>query len=288
MKIGNIIYAGRTVAAIQTVDGIIPVGTMDGIPEDARGMTTDDIILHREILQIIQDSINNGEVSGKVLTEARFAPVVTKPEKILCIGLNYRPHVEETNDKIPDTPVIFSKFSNSLAASGETILIPEQTRQLDYEGELGMVIGKEGKNISEKNALDHVWGYFAGNDLSARDLQFRTSQWLLGKSCDHFYPCGPFITTADEIEDPQNLTIRTYFNDEIRQNSNTSRMIFSCAYLVSYISRFMTLHPGDIISTGTPEGVILGMPEEERRWISPGDHVRVEIEKLGKLENTFS
>ena len=241
-------------------------------------------MLHAAVVLADQGSETGQIKDGKI----SFAPVVLQPQKIICVGLNYRSHVEETRDKIPESPVLFSKYSNSLAGSGDIITIPKETKQLDYEGELGIVIGKKGSNIIESDALDHVFGYFIGNDISARDLQFRTSQWLLGKTGDGFYPCGPFITTADEIRDPQKLSIRTELNGELRQDSDTSYMIFSCSYLISYISRFMTLYPGDIISTGTPEGVILGMPEDRRVWIRSGDRVSIEIEGLGMLENTFS
>jgi 2-keto-4-pentenoate hydratase/2-oxohepta-3-ene-1,7-dioic acid hydratase in catechol pathway len=183
--------------------------------------------------------------------------------------------------------VIFSKFSNSLAANEEDIPLPANSKQVDYEGELGIVIGKEAYMVPENEALGHVFGYFVGNDVSARDLQKKTSQWLLGKSCEKFFPNGPYVVTADEVPDPQNLSIKTTVNGEVRQNSNTSNMIFSCKQLVSYISQYMKLEPGDVISTGTPEGVIAGFPEKKRVWLSDGDVVEVEIEKLGKIRNKF-
>ena len=229
MKIGNILHEGKVIAAVLTKDGVTPISWIGGIPERAKKMSTDDILMNPDIFRILQDAGDSDTADFNALAEPMYAPVVLMPQKILCIGLNYRSHVEETNDRIPDTPVIFSKYTNSLAASGQAIPIPKETAQLDYEGELGIVIGKKGKDIAQKNAADHIFGYFVGNDLSARDLQFRTSQWLLGKSCDYFYPCGPFITTADEITDPQKLDIRTHVNGEVRQNSNTSYMIFSCS-----------------------------------------------------------
>jgi 2-keto-4-pentenoate hydratase/2-oxohepta-3-ene-1,7-dioic acid hydratase in catechol pathway len=289
MKIGNIIIEGKVQAAVQKGSKIIPLSKFKGFHEKYGNVITDDIIHNPGLFQAISEFSEHDLPSNHKSDETiSFAPVVMRPEKIICVGLNYRSHVEETRDKLPDSPVLFSKYANSLAGSGDTIAIPNETRQLDYEGELGIVIGKKGNNIKESDALDYVFGYFIGNDVSARDLQFRTSQWLLGKTGDGFYPCGPFITTADEIKDPQKLNIRTKLNDEIRQDSNTSYMIFSCAYLISYISRFMTLCPGDIISTGTPEGVILGMPEDRRVWIKGGDRVTIEIEGIGKLENVFS
>jgi len=159
---------------------------------------------------------------------------------------------------------------------------------MDYEAELAIIIGKESKNIDEEHALDAVFGYAIVNDVSARDLQNRTTQWMLGKACDDFAPMGPYIVTAEEISDPNALDIKLTLNGEVRQHSNTSDMIFNCKKIISYISSFITLKPGDLIFTGTPEGVIVGLPEKERVWIKPGDVVSVEIENLGKLTNSFS
>ena len=289
MKIGNVKIAGKVQAAVEKEKRIIPLSSVKWFQERYGSPVTDDIIRNPEMFHAATAMADHGSSAGPINDEKiSFASVVMRPQKIICVGLNYKSHIEETSDKIPESPVLFSKYGNSLAGSGDTILIPKETKQLDYEGELGIVIGKKGNNIRESHSLDHVFGYFIGNDVSARDLQFRTSQWLLGKTGDGFYPCGPFITTADEIRDPQKLSLRTYLNSEIRQDSDTSHMIFSCSYLISYISRFMTLYPGDIISTGTPEGVILGMPEDRRVWIRSGDRVLIEIEGLGGLENTFS
>lgn len=289
MKVGNITKNGRKIAVVKTENGIMPIPAIKLGSGKTEIPITDSIIKEGISVDSLYDSIEAGKGNlGPVNSDFRFEPVVLNPEKIICVGLNYRSHVKETNDKIPENPVVFSKFANSLAGSGQRLNIPKETKQLDYEGELGIVIGKTGSWISEDKALEYVYGYFCANDLSARDLQFRTSQWLLGKTCDDFYPCGPFITTADEIIDPQNLSIKTFLNDEVRQNSSTSMMIFSCRFLISYISKFMTLKPGDIISTGTPEGVILGMPEESRLWIRNKDRVTVEIEGMESLENEFA
>jgi len=216
-----------------------------------------------------------------------YAPAVPAPEKILCVGLNYKSHVEEAFENMPKQPVLFSKFSNALAAHNQVIPLPKTASQFDYEAELVIVIGKEASNITRDDALSHVFGYTCGNDLSARDLQFVSGQWLIGKSCDGFGPTGPVIVTADEIGDPQNLAIRCLVNGEIRQSSNTSLMMFDCAEIVSYASRYMTLKPGDMIFTGTPSGVIMGYPERQRVWLKAGDVVEVEIEKIGKLVNTL-
>lgn len=217
-----------------------------------------------------------------------FGPVVPNPGKIICVGANYRKHAEETGLPIPEYPVLFNKYSNTLAAHGEFVPLPTNAEQFDYEAELVMVIGKRAKHVTREEALGYVFGYCGGNDVSARDLQFRTGQWLLGKNCDRFGPIGPYLVTADEVPDANALGIRCRVNGEIRQNSSTADMIFACDTLVSYISDYMTLEPGDIIFTGTPEGVILGHPEEKRVWLKPGDEVVVEVDGLGELRNRMS
>jgi 2-keto-4-pentenoate hydratase/2-oxohepta-3-ene-1,7-dioic acid hydratase in catechol pathway len=210
-------------------------------------------------------------------------PCVGSPEKIICIGLNYKRHAQETGMPIPETPVLFSKFNNTVAETEESIPLPENAVQYDYEVELGVVIGKEARYVPVGAALDHVFGYFTVNDMSVRDLQFRTSQWLLGKTLDKFFPTAPYLVTADEVGDPQNLRLSCWVNGELRQSSSTADMIFSVAQCISYISQYMTLKPGDLISTGTPEGVVMGM--KEKIWLKPGDEVVVEVEGLGKCVN---
>jgi 2-keto-4-pentenoate hydratase/2-oxohepta-3-ene-1,7-dioic acid hydratase in catechol pathway len=216
-----------------------------------------------------------------------IAPLVPNPGKILCIGLNYTSHAEETGAAAPEFPVIFSKFNNTLAAAGEDIPIQAEWERVDYESELAVVIGATARKVSEDDALNYVLGYTCANDISERRLQNRTSQWILGKSPDKFMPIGPYLITAEEIDDPQNLAIRGYLNGELRQENNTSNMIFSIAKIISYISQTITLEPGDIILTGTPEGVILGLPKEKQNWLKPGDEYTDEIEKIGKLTNRF-
>lgn len=211
------------------------------------------------------------------------APCVPAPGKIICIGLNYRGHAAETNAEIPAQPVLFSKFNNSLAGSGQPVVLPGPMTRYDYEAELVVVMGRRAKAVTEAAALDHVLGYCNGNDLSCRDLQFLSGQWLIGKTLDGFMPLGPYLVTADDVPDPQRLSVRSWVNGEPRQNSSTADMVFSVAELVSYISRYMTLEPGDIISTGTPEGVVLGMKDGARPWLRPGDEVVVEVEGLGRL-----
>lgn len=219
--------------------------------------------------------------------ETTYAPCVLNPEKIICIGLNYRLHAQESGAPIPTSPILFGKFNNSLAAHNEIIPIPPVTQQADYEVELGVVIGREARSVSVDEAFDYIFGYCTANDFSARDLQMRTTQWLLGKSIDKFQPMGPYLVTKDEIRNPDNLWLRTWVNGELRQDSNTSDMVFDVATLVSYASQHMTLKPGDIISTGTPAGVILGLAKTGTPWLKPGDVVEVEVEGLGKLRNVM-
>jgi 2-keto-4-pentenoate hydratase/2-oxohepta-3-ene-1,7-dioic acid hydratase in catechol pathway len=217
-----------------------------------------------------------------------YGPCVTRPSKIICVGLNYRKHAEETNAPIPKYPILFNKFSNTLTGHGAAIPLPNRvTNQVDYEAELVIVIGKKTKYVTVEQALTHVFGYCNVNDLSARDLQMRTPQWLLGKTCDKFSPLGPYLVTADEVRDPNQLNIQCTVNGEVRQSSNTSDMIFRCDEIVSYISQHMTLYPGDIILTGTPEGVMLGYPEDKRVYLKDGDRVSIEIEGLGTLTNVM-
>ncbi|MCE5170531.1 fumarylacetoacetate hydrolase family protein [Paenibacillus profundus] len=221
-------------------------------------------------------------------SELNYGPCVPQPQKIICVGLNYRKHAEETNAPIPQYPILFNKFNNTLTGHGHDVVLPRVSDQVDYEAELVMVIGKTAKDVSKEEALDYVFGYCCVNDLSARDLQMRTQQWLLGKSCDGFSPLGPYLVTADEVGNPNELDIKCIVNGETRQHSNTSDMIFDCDEIVSYISRHMTLVPGDIILTGTPEGVVLGLPEDKRVYLQDGDLVTIEIEKLGSLTNRMA
>ncbi|XID91936.1 fumarylacetoacetate hydrolase family protein [Paenibacillaceae bacterium WGS1546] len=240
-------------------------------------------------LERVIGGLGSSSDSGVVLDEAslEWGPCVTRPNKIICVGLNYRKHAEETNAPIPEYPILFNKFNNTLTGHRKPIAVPEVTRKLDYEAELVVVIGATAKNVAKEDALRHVFGYACVNDLSARDLQLRTHQWLLGKTCDDFSPLGPYLVTADEVGDPNALAIRAIVNGEVRQSSNTSDMIFRVDEIVSYISRHMTLVPGDLILTGTPEGVVLGLPPERQVYLQPGDEVTIEIEKLGSLTNRF-
>jgi 2,4-didehydro-3-deoxy-L-rhamnonate hydrolase len=218
------------------------------------------------------------------LAEASLHAPIARPEKIVAIGLNYEDHAAETGAEIPDKPVVFTKYPNTIIGPGAPIRIPPLTEQVDYEAELAVVIGRRAKNVSEAEALDYVFGYLNANDVSARDLQFSEGgQWTRSKSIDTFLPLGPYVATRDEIPDPQNLFIRAILNGETVQDGTTSRMIFSVAELVSFLSQGMTLEPGDVIITGTPPGV--GMARDPQLWMKPGDEVSIEIEGLGTLTN---
>jgi 2-keto-4-pentenoate hydratase/2-oxohepta-3-ene-1,7-dioic acid hydratase in catechol pathway len=216
-----------------------------------------------------------------------FGRLFTNPGKIVCIGLNYRAHAAETNLKLPSVPILFNKYNNALAAHNCTITLPprEVSYKFDYETELLIVVGKSARNVSESEALDYVAGYCTAHDFSARDLQLETPsvQWMIGKTLDNFGPIGPYFVSADRVGDPNNLKLETYVNGERRQSSNTSNMIFNPQKLISYVSRMWTLEPGDIIWSGTPEGVILGMPKDKQVWLKAGDEVVSTIEKLGTL-----
>ncbi len=231
------------------------------------------------------------ELASEVAPEGQFArdmsdlqlgPAVSRPGKILCVGLNYRRHAEEANMPIPDEPVLFGCFANAVSAPGAEIRV-DGLNQLDYESELGVVVGRHVSKGSVDEARDAILGYFNANDLSARELQMKSGQWLLGKSLDGFLPIGPSIRVADEDFDPDNLQIRGWLNGELRQDSSTSDMIFPVAELVAYASQYISLEPGDIIITGTPEGVIMG--EKDPNWMKAGDEFTVEIEGLGRLVN---
>lgn len=214
----------------------------------------------------------------------QLGPPVVAPQKIICIGLNYRKHAVESGASIPEHPVVFSKYVNTIAAHDEPVAIGGLDK-VDYEAELALVIGRRGRSIPERNALDYVMGYMNANDVSERALQMQSGQWLIGKTLDRFLPIGPELVPAEEVRDPDDLRIRGWLNGDLRQHSNTSDQIFSVPEIISFVSRFMTLEPGDIICTGTPEGVVLGMDPQE--WVQPGDVYEVEVGPLGRLRTPF-
>lgn len=213
-----------------------------------------------------------------------FGPCVTNPQKIICVGLNYARHAKEVGQPLPKMPILFNKFNTSLNAHQGTVRVSAiPATNYDYEAELVIVIGRRASNVSEAEALSYVLGYATGNDFTARDLQSRSSQWMIGKACDGFAPVGPYVVTADLVGDPNSLKIECRVNGEVRQSSSTSDMVFNCAQIVSYASKLMTLEPGDLFFTGTPEGVISGYPKDKQVWLKAGDKLSTTIEKLGEL-----
>lgn len=217
------------------------------------------------------------------LESAVLLAPIPRPGKLICVGLNYRDHAEESKMEIPTTPTIFSKFSSSITGPGAPIILPRNSQKPDYEAEFAVVIGQGGRHIPGEYWKRHVYGYMCLNDVSARDFQMATSQWLMGKTFDTFAPTGPWLTTADEIEDPHNLDIQLTINGEVLQHSNTRHLIFGIPQLIEYLSSVFTLEPGDIISTGTPAGV--GFARKPPRWLQPGDDVEVTVAGLGSLKN---
>ena len=224
----------------------------------------------------------NGTTFHRLADVALLAPVPS-PGKVICVGLNYRDHAAESRMEIPESPVLFAKFANAVVGPGDPIVVPSISSEIDYEAELGVVIGRQARSVSVDHALDYVLGYTCINDVSARDLQFGDGQWFRGKSLDTFCPIGPWIVTPEEIPDPQSLGIRCIVNGQTLQDSSTSQMAFSAAELVSFISQGITLERGDIISTGTPPGV--GFARTPPIWLRPGDEVTVQIDAIGDLTN---
>ncbi len=210
---------------------------------------------------------------------------ICQPTKIICVGLNYYGHAKETGAEVPGEPVIFGKFNDALTAHLADIKLPERHRQYDYEAELVIVIGREAWDITREEAPAHIYGYTCGNDLSARDCQFRSGQWLIGKSLPGLTPAGPVIVPAADFDPAAGHRISCEVNGAVMQDGNTADMIFSCAEIVSYCSQFFRLKPWDLIFTGTPAGVMQGRPADKRVWLKPGDVVSVTIEGLGTLTN---
>lgn len=237
-----------------------------------------------EALALAQTAVSNATPEQWIDCAAvKLKAPIMRPGKIICIGQNYLEHAKESGASRPPFPIIFAKYANTVIGPGEPIVIPRAVEKPDYEGELAVVIGRRGRDIPEAEALSYVAGYMPLNDVSARDWQNRTGQWVIGKTCDTFCPMGPALVTADEVPDPQNLHLRTVIGDEVLQVGYTGDMIFSVAFLIADMSRVMTLEPGDVIATGTPSGI--GAARVPPRWLRPGDVVRVEIDGVSVLEN---
>lgn len=278
MRFVTVHTGGRLIPALVEGDSVLPLTGPDA-PPTLRAL----IEAGAQGLELAKKAASSA--AAIPLSQAQLAPPIPTPEKILCIGLNYRDHAIETNAPIPTEPVVFNKLPSALLAPGGVIRLPKVTSQVDFEAELVVVIGKAGRDISEEAAMDYVFGYTCGNDVSARDWQKNkpAKQWLLGKSFDTFAPIGPVIVTRDEIPDPGALPISLRLNGETMQSSTTAQLIFSIPHLISYISQVATLQPGDLLFTGTPSGV--GMARTPPVWLKPGDQVEVEISGLGTLKN---
>ncbi len=231
---------------------------------------------------IIKEAVLTG-ASFPLASEVKLLAPMPRPPKIICIGLNYRDHAIESKLEIPKIPVVFSKYPSVTIGPGESIVLPKNSVKPDYEAELAVVIGKTGRHVAAENWREYVFGYMCLNDISARDYQLATSQWMIGKTFDTFAPMGPSIVTDDEVADPHALDISLTINGETLQNSNTKELIFRIPDLIAHLSSVFTLEPGDIISTGTPSGV--GFSYNPPRWLKPGDTVVVKIAGIGELSN---
>ena len=242
--------------------------------------------LETHFIEPAMEAVESGSLPVVELGDVKLAAPVPRPSKIICIGLNYLDHVKESGAEIPKAPLIFSKFDTCVAAPEQPILLPVGSEQVDFEAELAVVIGRRAKNIKVEDAMNYVFGYTNFNDVSARDMQFADGQWQRGKSCDTFAPFGEFVATKDEIPDPHNLRIQFRLNGETMQDSNTDQLIFKIPGLVEYLSRSITLEPGDIIATGTPPGV--GFARKPPVFLKDGDVCEVEIDGLGILINPVS
>ena len=291
MTFVTLAHGGRYRLGIKTDRGILDVQRAAAASGPQAPATVDDVLRGtgdagalRELVRAAQ-SADGADAWFVDEARAELGPCVTNPEKIICVGLNYSRHAAEARLPAPTVPILFNKYNNALSPHRGTIHISQvPAEQFDYEAELVIVMGKTARNVSEAQALSYVFGYCVGNDFSVRDLQMKTSQWMMGKTCDGFAPIGPYLVGAGQISDPNDLKIECRVNGEARQSSRTSDMIFSCASLIAYISRYFTLKPGDLIFTGTPQGVILGYSKEKQVWLKPGDRVATTIEKLGTLE----
>jgi 2-keto-4-pentenoate hydratase/2-oxohepta-3-ene-1,7-dioic acid hydratase in catechol pathway len=260
-------------------------------------LTLDDLLQQGgapELAQLVAAAQKARHADSLYVDEARITHgrLFTEPGKIVCIGLNYRDHAKEAGEKVPAVPILFNKYNNALTSHGATIHLPptDVATKFDYEVELLVVIGRRAHNVSVEDASKCIAGYCTSNDFSARDLQLELDghQWMIGKTLDDFAPIGPYFVCADLVENPNNLNIECRVNGETRQHSNTSSLLYNTDFLVSYISRHFPLEPGDLIFTGTPPGVILGMPKEKQVWLKAGDQIACSVGNLGELRFTLA
>ena len=284
----NMRQGDNAALGVKTDRGVLDVAKAAATYKVGAPRTTDDVIQNGDQgLGALVARALAGAPADLFLDESKieYAPAVTRPEKIVCVGLNYARHARETNNPIPKLPILFNKFNNALNSHKGTVRVSAvPAEQFDYEAELVIVMGRRASNVSEADALSYVMGYATGNDFTARDLQSRSSQWMIGKTNNGFAPIGPYLVTADLVGDPNTLKIECLVNGGVRQSSNTNDMVFNCAQIISYASKLFTLESGDIIFTGTPEGVIAGYAKDKQVWLKPGDKLVTRIEKLGNLE----
>ncbi|MCC7125522.1 MAG: fumarylacetoacetate hydrolase family protein [Acidobacteria bacterium] len=287
MTLLNLRTADGPRLGVKVSKGILDVAAAAALYKLPAPVDTDDLLQHGKggmLAKVVAAAADGPERLFLSESAVQHAPLVTRPEKIIMMGFNYRRHAAETNTPIPTNPTLFNKFNNALNHHGGTIALPTAVaKQFDYEIELVMVFGRECRNVSEADALNYVAGYCTGNDFSARDMQYLTSQFMIGKTFDGFAPLGPHLVTSDLVGDPNNLRLECRVNGEQRQDWNTNDMIFNCRQMISFASRMMTIKPGDIFYTGTPHGVVFGKPKGEQVWLKPGDKVACSVEKLGEL-----
>ncbi|MFL2096004.1 fumarylacetoacetate hydrolase family protein [Marinilactibacillus psychrotolerans] len=282
-----------TQLGIETPHGLINVAKLSNYFNKNKEYTMESVIKNsdkqlRELNDLIKQ-LDSSEIEVETFIERKeqvaFLPVVQNPEKIICVGMNYLAHVKEMDGEIPLNPILYNKFNNTLAAHKQEIPLPPVARQVDYSAELVVVIGQEMKNVQKEDVFDYIFGYTIGNNFSDRKVQRKSSQWMLGKTLDYFAPIGPNIVTKDEISNLDNLYVTLKVNNEIVQNGNTKDMIFDIPSILSYLSKHLTLKPGDLIFTGTPKGVILAKPADEQNWLSQNDLVEATISNIGTLRN---
>jgi 2-keto-4-pentenoate hydratase/2-oxohepta-3-ene-1,7-dioic acid hydratase in catechol pathway len=272
--------SGETVVDLHRADLRVP-GDLAGLLRGGEAS----LAAARRAVQFVAEGprANRADYLCHPLTAVQLLPPIQRPGKVVCEGLNYRSHLAEIGEPTPEYPILFHKVATSLTGHRQPIVLPHVSRQVDYEGELAIVIGRGGKYIAERNALVHVAGYTCANDVSAHDLEFRTSQWTSGKMLDTFCPLGPALVTLDELDDPNDLPLKAVLNGQTVQEARTSEMVFGVPFLVSYISSLATLEPGDVILTGTPAGI--GCNRKPPVFLRPGDQVSVTIDGVGTLSN---
>lgn len=291
MKLLSFYQGEKIKLGVKTEKGILDVsGTLEKKPMKDIPESIDEILIEdRTPLLLLKEYIEVVGEEGVFLKEEslNFAPAVPRPNKIIGVGLNYWGYLRDSDTPTPDFPRLFSKFADAVNSHEGIIRIPDNASQVDYEGELAFVVGKKGRLIDPKDAMEYVLGYTITNDVTCRDFQDLTPSWFPGKSCDTFAPLGPYLVTADEIPNPNDLSLKAWVNGELRQDTNTSDMIVKIPEIISGVSKFLTICPGDVFLTGSPEGIIVCYPADEREalWLKEGDVLEVEIENLGRLVN---